>query len=136
MTTACTSPIYPGTPIGTPVTFGTGVAVRTVSGVTGLTLLAAATTNGQNIDCVQIVGQGTTTANVVRLWLYTGTGNALLVNEVQISAVTASLTAAQTIYAPLFGARGTPFYLAPGQSLYISTNNTENYNAVAFGGSY
>jgi hypothetical protein len=87
--------------------------------------------SGSRIDEINIVSTGTTTAGVVRLWVYTGSTYYLL-QEVMVTAVTPSTTQA------VFSSTSTynNFMLPSGHSLRATTNNSESFNVIAFGGDF
>jgi hypothetical protein len=92
--------------------------------------VAAGGTSGSRIDKVRVVAAGTTTAGMVRLFVYDGT-NTRLVKEVPVSAVTPSSTV------EVFSAERDFFgglWLANGWSLKASTHNAETFNVIAHGG--
>ena len=132
MTAPNTQPIYPLTPnIGVAV-IGTANTNRTVSGVTGLTLLFTAGAQGSRVDSITAIATGTTTAGVLRLWYYIGSGNATLWEEDLVAATTPSSTVASFLKEWLPVNWGIP----PGSFLYVSTHNSEAFNVVARGGDY
>ena len=129
---ANTSPIFPLTPVIGAANISSAVTGLTVSGVTGLTSVLAAGANGTRVDAVEVQATGNTTANMVRLWVYAGSGNAQLIKEVAIPANTASASnPAVSVTVPF-----STLVLPTGYTLYASTNNAEAYNVLAFGGSY
>jgi hypothetical protein len=87
--------------------------------------------SGSRIDEINIVSTGTTTAGVVRLWVYTGSTYYLL-QEVMVTDVTPSTTQA------VFSSTSTynNFMLPSGHSLRATTNNSESFNVIAFGGDF
>lgn len=117
---------------------------RTVAGVTGLTLLYTGGTNGSLIDSIAYTNNGAigtaSSNNVLRIWRYTGSGNASLIREIIIPATTPSATAA--------GSTGVENYTAPlnqlvvpaGSFLYCSLHTyagvQDGYNVEAIGGDY
>ena len=117
---------------------------RTVTGVTGLTLLYTAGTNASLIDSIAYTNNGAigtaSSNNILRIWRYTGSGNASLIREIAISAATPSATAA--------GSTGVENYTLPinqliipaGSFLYCSLHTyagaQDGYNVEAIGGDY
>lgn len=87
--------------------------------------------SGSRIDEVNIVATGTTTAGVVRLWIFTGSVYYLL-SEVLVTANTPSTTLA------VFSSISTynNLMLPSGHSLRATTNNSESFNVIAFGGDF
>lgn len=103
---------------------------RDGSGTLGNVLAAGA--SGSRVDYVDIVATGTTTAGVVRLFIYDGTNNRLL-SETLVGAITPSTTIA------VFSARiswDQGLILPANYILKASTNNAETFNVIAFGGDY
>ena len=125
-------PIYPKTPATGFGLLSAAVTTRTVTGVTGLTQVLAAGADGTRVDSIQIQATATTTAGMVRLWIYSGSGDAQLFDEVPISAVTPSGTVAAFSLTRLYST----LVLPAGYSLYASTNNAEAFTVRAFGGNY
>ena len=87
--------------------------------------------SGSRIDEVTIISTGTTTAGVVRLWVYTGSTYYLL-SETIVSAITPSTSIA------VFSSVSTynNLMLPSGYSLRATTNNSESFNVIAFGGDF
>lgn len=87
--------------------------------------------SGSRIDEVNIVATGTTTAGVVRLWIFTGSVYYLL-SETLVTAITPSTTVA------VFSSTSTynNLMLPSGHSLRATTNNSESFNVIAFGGDF
>lgn len=100
----------------TPTTFGT---------------LVTAGTSGSRIDELTVTATGTTTANVVRVFLYSGT-TYYLAEEIMVSAVTPSVTQAVFSSTLTFNS----FVIPTGWSVVVTTNNTETYHVTAFGGDF
>lgn len=124
--------IYPKTPNWGVAVIGTGLTGRTVVGVAGLTLLMTAGAAGTRLDSITMLATGTTTAGVIRLWEYTGSGNAVLISETLVSAITPSASVAVWSNEQL-----PPNYTLPaGCFLYASTHNSEAFAVHARGGDY
>jgi hypothetical protein len=121
--------------------------------VVGLAQLTVANTNrdgtGTLVDVVTSVAEGiridrivicftvTSTAGVIRLFLYDGTNNRLI-DEILISAITPSTTV-KVAYYDYVRADGKPIaWLAPDATwkLKAATHNAEASNIVAYGGKY
>jgi hypothetical protein len=129
---ANTLPIYPVTPNWGVAVLSTGLTTRTVVGVAGLTLLLAAGGNGTRVDSITMVATGTTTAGMIRLWKYGGSGNAALISETTVAAIVPSASVASWASEQL----PINFTLEAGESLYASTHNSEGFNVHARGGDY
>ena len=87
--------------------------------------------SGSRIDEVNIVSTGTTTAGVVRLWVYTGSTYYLL-SETIVTATTPSTT--QAVFSSVSTYNN--LMLPNGYSLRATTNNSESFNVIAFGGDF
>lgn len=129
---ANTSPIFPLTPkIGTAV-LATANTARTATGVTNLDGLITAGTSGARVDLIKVIGTGTVTAGVVRIWYFSSTGNAVLLKELLITATTPSTTV------ETFTVEWAPSNLVlPASSVLLaSTHNAEGFNVLCFAGDY
>jgi hypothetical protein len=87
--------------------------------------------SGSRIDEVNIVATGTTTAGVIRLWVHTGSTYYLL-SEVLVTAITPSAT--QAVFSSALTYNN--LMLPSGHSLRATTNNSESFNVIAFGGDF
>jgi hypothetical protein len=87
--------------------------------------------SGSRIDEVTIIATGTVTAGAVRLWVYTGSTYYLL-SETLVTATTPSTSVA------VFSSISTynNLMLPSGHSLRATTNNSESFNVIAFGGDF
>lgn len=131
-----TSPIHPVTPLAPSVNISAASAIRTTTGVTGLVLVHTAGNTasdyGDRIDIVNVKATGTTTAGMVRFWIYSGSGNASLIKEQLVTAITPSATLAAFEVDVVF-----PQLILPkGYSLYATTEKAESFNITAFGGKF
>jgi len=130
-----TSPNFTATPkVGAARAITTNTA-RDGSGT--LVTVFTAGTFGSRIDWIEITAIGTTTANVVRLFLNDGT-NTRLLDEILVTAITPSTT--QEVFRQVI-TYNTPLILPAGWSLRASCNTggtppTDNFNIVAFGGDF
>ena len=129
---ANTVPIFPLTPNWQSTPISSAITTRTVSGVTGLVNVFTAGASGSRIDSITMLATGTTTAGVIRLWKYDGTGNATLLAETLVTAITPSTSIA------VWSAEQLPvnFVLKTGQSLYASPHNAEAFVIHVRGGDY
>jgi hypothetical protein len=87
--------------------------------------------SGSRIDEINIVSTGTTTAGVVRLWVYTGSVYYLL-SETLVTATTPST--AQAVFSSVSTYNN--LMLPSGYSIRATTNNSESFNVIAFGGDF
>ena len=80
-----------------------------------------------------MVATATTTAGMIRLWYYNGSGNAQLLFEIPVSAITPSATVAAWSYA--FSPNGLVLPANTG-TLYASTEKAEAFIVFKMGGDY
>jgi hypothetical protein len=126
------TPIFPkAARIGT-ANVSTANAARTVTGVTGLVSLLVAGADGTRIDRIRVKATAATTSGMIRIWGYSGSGDAQLLFEIPVSAVVPSATLAS------FEAYVDVAYenLPAGHTLYASTEKAEAFNVMAFGGDW
>jgi hypothetical protein len=90
--------------------------------------------SGSRIENVTIQAAVTTTAGMVRLYIHDGT-NARLFFEQAITAATPSATVKAFAATIAFG-DVMPLLLANGYSLRASTEKTETFNIIVFGGDF
>ena len=98
---------------------------------TNVATIFTAGSSGSRIDSVVMEATGTTTAGVLRLWIYDGT-NYRLFNETLVTAITPSTTVAVFTSSLSFNT----LLLPNGYSLRATTNNSETFNIFAFGGDF
>jgi hypothetical protein len=98
---------------------------------TNVVTIFTAGASGSRIDEVNIIATGTTTAGVVRLWIFTGSVYYLF-EEILVSAITPSTTLATFNTTITFN----NLMLPAGHSLRATTNNSEGFNVIAFGGDF
>lgn len=98
---------------------------------TNVTTIFTAGSNGSRIDEIDINATGTTTSGVVRLFIYDGSSY-FLFQEILVTAITPSTTITA------FGSTNTynNLMLPSGHSLRATTNNSESFNVIAFGGDF
>ena len=127
---ANTSPIHVLTPNIGAVSIATANANLDGTGTIGT--LFTAGSNGSRIDYVFIKARVTTTAGVIRFFLYNG-ATYFLLHEELVTAITASGTVAafEAVWIP-----PKPIVLASGWSLRVSTEVAETFNVSAHGGDY
>lgn len=126
-----TAPVF----IGTPKTWvGQLTAANTNRDGTGtvVTIATAGAAPGSRIDSIEIVGVGSVTAGMVRLFLHDGT-NYRLFREIAVSATVPSGTVEgwRAVFNFLEG-----LTLPNLWSLRASTHNAETFNVIARGGDY
>jgi len=124
-----TTPNFAATPRASIGQLSTGDTSRTAP--TSVATVFTAGSSGSRIDEIDITATGTTTSNVVRLFLYNGSTYFLL-QEVLITAITPS--ASVPVYTTSITFNN--LMLPSGYSLRATTNNTETYNVTAFGGDF
>ena len=125
-------PIFPLTPKIGKANISVANTNRVVTGVAGLTQVLAAGADGTRLDRAKIQATAATTAGVVRLWIYSGSGNADLYDEILVTAATPSTTVEAFNTVIDFNAE----FLPAGYSLYASTHNGEAFNVIVFGGDF
>lgn len=86
---------------------------------------------GSKINEIDVTATGTTTAGMIRLFLYDGT-NTRLLKEIQVSAVTPSGTV------PAWTGSWVPanLILPTGYTIRGSTQNAETFHALVFGADF
>lgn len=124
-----TAPNFAATPRYGGVSIGTADASRTAPTNVGTVFTAGS--SGSRIDEVTITAAGTSTANVVRLFVFNGT-TYFLIQEVLVNAITAS--ASQDSFSTTLTFNS--LVLPSGHSLRATTNNAETYHVHAFGGDF
>lgn len=124
-----TAPNFAATPRYGGVSISTADTSRTAPSNVGTVFTAGS--SGSRIDEVTITAAGTSTANVVRLFIYTGTTYYLLM-EVLITAITPSASVDSFTTTLTFNS----LVLPSGHSLRATTNNAETYHVSAFGGDF
>jgi len=124
-----TAPNFAATPRWSAVSIATADTSRTAPTNVGTVFAAGAI--GSRIDEVTITAAGTSTANVVRLFLHTGSTYTLL-QEILTTAITAG--AAQDSYTTTITFNS--LVLPSGASLRATTHASETYHVSAFGGDF
>lgn len=123
------TPNFAATPRYGGVSISTADTSRTAP--TNVETVFTAGASGSRIDEVTITAAGTSTANVVRLFVYTGSTYYLL-QEVLITAITASASTDSFSTTLTFNSLVIP----ASHSLRATTNNAETYHVHAFGGDF
>lgn len=129
---ANTLPIFPVAARVGVANISSASAIRTTTGVTGLTSLFVAGTNGSRIDRIRVKATATTTNGMVRIWIYSGSGNAQLLFEIPVTALTPSATVASFDTYLNVDMENLP----SGYTLYATTEKAEAFNVMAFGGDW
>ncbi len=115
------TPVFASTPARTVGQVATGDTSRTAP--SSVATIITAVSAGTKITEVEVVGTGTTTAGMVRLFIYDGS-NYRLFDEFVITAITPS--ASVPVYRQV---RVYPNLVLPsGYSLRATTHNTETFN--------
>ena len=122
------SPVFVGTPRTAMVQISTANTARDGSGTVATVWSAGA--SGSRIDRVKIMGVGTVTGGMVRLFLNDGT-NTRLLDERPIAATTPSATVPGFIDEIPFP---DGLVIQSGWSLKAATHNAETFNVFAQGG--
>lgn len=112
-----------------------GVSISTAdtsrTAPTNVGTLATAGSSGTRIDEINVSAAGTSTENVVRIFLYSGSAYFLL-EEITVPATTPSTSI------PVFSTTLTfnTLVIPSGWSIRVTTNNSETYHVTAFGGDF
>lgn len=127
-----TSPGYASTARCAIAAISTANTNRDGTGTIGAVFTAGS--SGSRIDTILVEATGTTTAGMVRLFIYNGS-TAYLFKEVPVLAITPGAST------PAWGAqinstldRELPIIIPTGYSLRASTHNAETFNVIAMGG--
>lgn len=123
------SPQFAATPRCSSVSIATADTSRTAPTNVGTLFTAGA--SGSRIDEIDIAAAGTSTTNVVRIFVFNGTTYFLL-QEVLISPITPSASVPSFSTAITFNSLVIP----SGSSIRVTTNNAETYHVTAFGGDF
>lgn len=124
-----TTPSFAATPRFSAAAISTADTSRTAPTNVGTVFTAGS--SGSRIDEVWITATGTSTANIVRLFVYTGTTYYLL-EEVPITAITPSQSVSSFTTTLTFNT----LVLPSGHSLRATTDAAESYHVIAFGGDF
>lgn len=124
------NPFFDGTPKIAQAQVTTGDTSRT-SLTSGVNLVTGAA-NGSKVKSVKITAVGTTTAGMIRFWVY-DTSNNRLFDEVTVTAITpdADTPAFSWVWIP-----PTELVLLQNWILKAQTHNTETFNLVTSYGDY
>jgi hypothetical protein len=129
---ANTSPIFTLTPvIGAAVISGSNI---NLDGTGTVVSVLASGSNGTRISRITVQAVVTTTAGMVRLYVYTGSVYYLW-KEIAVTAISKSATVAAFTYS-LYLPGELALILPNGYSLIASTEKGEAFNIVAEGGNY
>jgi hypothetical protein len=123
------SPAYTATPRTERATISAANTNRDGTGT--IVNLFTAGANGSRVERITICATGTTTAGMIRFFLYDGT-NFDLWREVSVTAITPS----GTVIAYYFQISNLAFILSSGKSLRVATNNAETFKIIAEGGDF
>lgn len=128
MANANTSPRFIASGRHDRVSFATANTNRDGTGTLGDVITGA--TNGTHIQHVKIKAEGTTTAGMIRLYLY-DLSTTLMLKEISVTAITPSATVQswEAEWVPT-----TNLILLENEILRVSTHNAETFTAFAFGG--
>jgi hypothetical protein len=106
---------------------------RDGTGTGPATAIFTAGSSGSKVEEIRVKARGTTTAGMVRLYLWDGSGtDGHLFDEVPVTAITVSATVeafeATVTYDNLF--------VQSGWSVTASTHNAETFGVLVFGGDF
>jgi hypothetical protein len=123
------SPAYTATPRTERATISAANTNRDGTGT--IVNLFTAGANGSRVERITVCATGTTTAGMIRFYLFDGI-NTDLWREVLVTAITPSSTvAAFTFQLTFLG-----YILSNGKSIRVSTNNAESFRVIAEGGDF
>jgi hypothetical protein len=123
-----TVPNYASTPYFDEAQIATANTARDGTGTLGTLAVGA---NGSRIDELVVAATGTTTAGMIRFFIYDGSTTRFWF-EVAVSAITASASVSPWRWSM----RLENFSLPASHQIKVGTNNAETFNCMAFGGSY
>ena len=123
------SPAYTATPRTERAEISTANTNRDGTGT--IVNLFTAGANGSRVERITICATGTTTAGMIRFYLFDGT-NTDLIREAPVTAITPSSTV--PVFYQQLGSLA--MILSNGKSLRVSTNNAENFRVIAEGGDF
>ena len=127
------SPAFAATPRCGVGQISTANTARDGTGTVGTIFTAGA--SGSRIENIRIQAGGTTTAGVVRIFIYDGS-NYRLFKEQLVTAITPSTTVEAFSVTLDYSANGACILLPTGYSIRVSTNNAETFNVAVFGGDF
>jgi len=132
---ANTSPIFSLTPKVGLVTISTANANRDGTGTLGTVLTGG--TNGTRVDRIVIEATGTTTAGMIRFFIYDGTSVTQMWQEVVVSAITVGASTQAFRGVIITPDMQAPLLVLPsGYVLKVSTHNAETFAITAHGADY
>lgn len=124
-----TTPNFAATPRCGVGTISTADTSRTAP--TNVVTIFTAGSNGSRIDEIDINATGTTTSGVVRLFIYDGSSY-FLFQEILVTEITPSTTVSTFASTNTYN----NLMLPSGHSLRATTNNSESFTVIAFGGDF
>lgn len=127
------TPIFAATPKVGNASISLADTSRTAPTNVGIVLSGG--TSGTRVERVRIIATGTTTAGMVRLFLYDGSAYHLI-DEVSVSAITPSGTVQPFSATQDYTAPGNVLLVPNGWSLRATTHNAEAFQVTAFGGDF
>lgn len=127
-----TDPIFAATPQVAVGQVTTAEASRTAP--TNVVTVYTSGASGSRIESIEITATGTTTAGMIRIFLYDGSSYRLLIEQ-PVTAVTPSATV-PTFYVPLIFGDLKPLILKNGWSIRCTTEKTETFNITIIGGDF
>ena len=132
---ANTTPIFTLTPRVAMVRISTANTARDGTGTTGDVITGQ--TSGTRIDRVVVTATGTTTAGMVRLFVYDGSANVRAWREIVVTAITVGASTAAFTATLSSTVQGEPLLVLPnGYVLRASTHNAETFDVIAHAGDY
>ena len=123
------SPAYTATPRTERATLSAANTNRDGTGT--IVNLFTAGANGSRVERITVCATGTTTAGMIRFYLYDGT-NTDLWKEVAVSGITPSAT----VLSFTFQLASLGYILSSEKSIRVSTHNAESFRVIAEGGDF
>jgi hypothetical protein len=127
------TPIFAATPKVGNASLSLADASRTAPTNVGTVLSGGA--SGTRVERVVVYATGTTTAGIVRLFLYDGSAYHLL-SEISVTAITPSGTVGSFNAVVDFSGPNSVLIVPSGWSLRATTHNAESFQVTAFGGDF
>ena len=123
------SPAYTATPRTERATLSAANTNRDGTGT--IVNLFTAGADGSRVERITICATGTTTAGMIRFYLFDGT-NTDLWREIPVTAIVPSAS----VLAYYMQLSGLAYILASGKSVRCSTHNAESFRIIAEGGDF
>lgn len=130
---ANTAPIFTLTPNCKTVNLAAAACTSRTSISNQVTAVTGGT-NGTLVSGIAVLGTGTTTAGMVRVWHKPSGGSSLLIGEIPVSAVTPSATV--QAFTGKWVPQNGKFVIQSGDLIEVTTHNAEAFNVTPDAGDY